>query len=247
MKQFIAFFFTLLCLVFTACKNQNKTAKNSLEPVSAESQIPPDLEAKAWVSLMDTSKWRGYNQNILPDNWKITDQLISCYGKAGDVGGDIISTEVYENFELYWEWKISAGGNSGVFYHVVQDAQYHSPYQTGPEYQLIDDIGFPTPLEDWQKTAANYAMHPAHENKVLHKVGEWNSSRIIFNHGKVSHFLNGTLVVSFDKYTAKWQTLRDSGKWIDYPDYGLANSGYLGLQDHGSGVWFRDVKVRSLD
>ncbi len=226
-------------MLLMSCKEVKKTQ-------SDQSNILLKAAEPEWESLMDASKWRAYNQNILPTNWSITDSLISCFGKAGDMGGDIISTQKYANFEFSWEWKISSEGNSGVFYHVIEDTIYHSPYQTAPEYQLLDDVDFPSPIEDWQKTGANYAMHPANDQKVLKAVGEWNSSRIIFDHGKVSHYLNGALIVSFDKFTPEWQALRGSGKWVDYPDYGKANTGFLGLQDHGSGVWFKEVKIKDL-
>ena len=226
-------------MLLMSCKEVKKTQ-------SDQSNILLKAAEPEWESLMDASKWRAYNQNILPTNWSIADSLISCFGKAGDMGGDIISTQKYANFEFSWEWKISSEGNSGVFYHVIEDTIYHSPYQTAPEYQLLDDVDFPSPIEDWQKTGANYAMHPANDQKVLKAVGEWNSSRIIFDHGKVSHYLNGALIVSFDKFTPEWQALRGSGKWVDYPDYGKANTGFLGLQDHGSGVWFKEVKIKDL-
>ncbi|MFT4790424.1 MAG: hypothetical protein ACI9KR_000021 [Arcticibacterium sp.] len=226
-------------LLLISCKEVKKTQ-------SDQSNTLLKVAEPEWESLMDATKWRAYNQNILPTNWSITDSLISCFGKAGDMGGDIISTQKYANFEFSWEWKISSEGNSGVFYHVIEDTIYHSPYQTAPEYQLLDDVDFPSPIEDWQKTGANYAMHPANDQKVLKAVGEWNSSRIIFDHGKVSHYLNGALIVSFDKFTPEWQALRGSGKWVDYPDYGKANTGFLGLQDHGSGVWFKEVKIKDL-
>ncbi|MEJ6547612.1 MAG: DUF1080 domain-containing protein [Flavobacteriaceae bacterium] len=226
-------------LLLMSCKEVKKTQ-------SDQSNTLLKVAEPEWESLMDATKWRAYNQNILPTNWSITDSLISCFGKAGDMGGDIISTQKYANFEFSWEWKISSEGNSGVFYHVIEDTIYHSPYQTAPEYQLLDDVDFPSPIEDWQKTGANYAMHPANDQKVLKAVGEWNSSRIIFDHGKVSHYLNGALIVSFDKFTPEWQALRGSGKWVDYPDYGKANTGFLGLQDHGSGVWFKEVKIKDL-
>jgi hypothetical protein len=226
-------------LLLISCKEVKKTQ-------SDQSNTLLKVAEPEWESLMDATKWRAYNQNILPANWSITDSLISCFGKAGDMGGDIISTQKYANFEFSWEWKISSEGNSGVFYHVIEDTIYHSPYQTAPEYQLLDDVDFPSPIEDWQKTGANYAMHPANDQKVLKAVGEWNSSRIIFDHGKVSHYLNGALIVSFDKFTPEWQALRGSGKWVDYPDYGKANTGFLGLQDHGSGVWFKEVKIKDL-
>ncbi|MCW1953524.1 MAG: DUF1080 domain-containing protein [Flavobacteriia bacterium] len=221
-----------------SCKDPLKNTSNS--------QAAKLTQETQWESLMNPDLWRGYNQEKLPSNWNITDSLISCYGLAGDVGGDIISKKQYANFEFFWEWKISPEGNSGAFYHVVEDSMYHSPYQTAPEYQLLDDVGFPSPIADWQKTGANYAMHIANEQKNLKPVGQWNTSRIVFDHGKVSHFLNGALIVSFDKFTTEWETLRNSGKWSDYPDYGKANTGHLALQDHGSGVWFKSVKIKDL-
>lgn len=232
----------IICLgiLVMSCKEEKKT-EAIIDIVSEVVKETGD-----WVSLMDTSHWRGYNQTSLPDNWVIKDGLIECFGKAGDVGGDIISTEQYDNFELKWEWKISAGGNSGVFYHVVEDTKYHSPYQTGPEYQLLDDAGFPEPIEDWQTTGANYAMHVANDKKTLKPVGEWNSSVIIFNKGKTEHWLNGEKIVEFDKNSDDWKTRRNGGKWDDFPDYGLTNTGYLALQDHGAGVWFRNVMVKRL-
>lgn len=237
----------LLAGQFSCKNNQNKVVLSNSEPIVGLTDVEDLNKIDSWESLMSAEKWRGYNQASLPSNWQISDSIISCLGLAGDVGGDIISTKMYENFELSWSWKISPEGNSGVFYHVIEDTIYHSPYQTAPEYQLLDDVGFPSPIEDWQKTGANYAMHIANDAKRLNAVGEWNSSRIIFDHGKVSHYLNGALIVSFDKFTPEWELLRNSGKWTDYPDYGKANKGYLALQDHGSGVWFKAVKIRSLD
>ena len=234
-------YFSIICLtlLFLSCKQDKKA-----EVISDTVLLEP--KENSWVSLMDVSHWRGYNQTSLPDNWVIKDGIIECFGKAGDVGGDIISTEQYDNFELKWEWKISPGGNSGVFYHVVEDAKYHSPYQTGPEYQLLDDEGFPEPIEDWQTAGANYAMHVANNKKALKPVGEWNSSVIIFNKGKTEHWLNGEKIVEFDKNSDDWKTRRNSGKWNDFPDYGLTNTGYLALQDHGAGVWFKNVMVKRL-
>lgn len=229
-----------MVLLNGACKN---TEKNKVEiPATKEIQ----METSEWVSLMDPTDWRGYNQDSLPSNWSIKDGVIECFGEAGDVGGDIISVETYDNFEFAFEWKISKGGNSGAFYHVVEDTIYHSPYETGPEYQILDDVGFEEPIEDWQKTGANYAMHVANENKTLKPVGEWNTSKIIFNKGKVQHWLNGQKIVEFDKNSPDWVEKRNSGKWNDYPDYGKASDGYLALQDHGAGVWFRNVRVRRL-
>lgn len=223
-----------------ACKQDKK---NESEPM-AETAAPE--VADEWISLTESSDWRGYNMDTLPANWSIENGIITCFGEAGDVGGDIISTGTYDNFELAFEWKITEGGNSGVFYHVVEDTIYHSPYQTGPEYQVLDDAGVKEPLEDWQMAGANYAMHVAGDNKRLKPAGEWNSGRIVYNQGKVEHWLNGEKIVEFDKNSEDWKAKRNSGKWNDYPDYGKTNDGYLALQDHGAGVWYRNVKVRRL-
>ncbi|MCX2720127.1 3-keto-disaccharide hydrolase [Lentiprolixibacter aurantiacus] len=230
--------FVILLITF-GCrdKKESTTEEQKREPVTQEVE---------WISLMSPDSWRGYNQEGLPDNWVIEGDIIECLGKAGDVGGDIISREQYGNFELQLEWKISEGGNSGIFYHVVESEKYHSPYETGPEYQILDDLGFPGPLEEWQKAGADYAMHLPNDQKSLKPVGSWNSTKIIFNKGKVEHWLNGKKILEFDKFSDDWKQRRNSGKWDDYPNYGMANSGHLGLQDHGAGVWFRNVRVKRL-
>lgn len=230
----------IIFLGLMACKQEKK------EPAApVEAAVTESAEAE-WISLNEPSDWRGYNMDTLPSNWSVDNGIITCYGKAGDVGGDIISTDQFDNFELSFEWKITAGGNSGVFYHVVEDTIYHSPYQTGPEYQVMDDDGYKEPLEPSQMAGANYAMHEANDKKVLRPAGEWNSGRIVFNRGKAEHWLNGEKIVEFDKNSEDWKAKRNSGKWNDFPDYGKTNTGYLALQDHGAGVWFRNVKVRRL-
>ena len=225
-----------------ACNHEQKKEVETEEP-----RVTKELTTESeWVSLMDASKWRGFNQDSVPSNWRVKDSIIVCFGNAEDHGGDIISTEQYDNFELRLEWKISPGGNSGIFYHVVEDTIYHSPYQTGPEYQILDDLGYTQPVNDWQLTGANYALHATNDKKKLMPVGAWNSSKIIFNKGKVEHWLNGKKIVEFDKFSDDWKKRKSNSKWNDYPDYGKANIGHFGLQDHGAGVWFRAVKVRRL-
>ena len=113
------------------------------------------------------------------------------------------------------------------------------------EYQLIDDDGFPEKLEEWQKTGADYAMHNA-EAKTLLPVGEFNSSKIFVVNGKVEHWLNGHMIVSYELWTEEWKALVQNCKWKDYPEYGLARKGFIGLQNHGSEIKFRNIKIRDL-
>ena len=203
-----------------------------------------------WISLFDgktLNGWHGYNKTGTIQNWAIEDGAMVCLGAAKDAhGGDIVTDKAFENFELKWEWKISKEGNSGVMYHVVEGTKYEAPYQTGPEYQMIDDTGFPQNLEEWQKTGADYAMNLPNDKKKLKPVGEWNTSKIVFDKGHVEHWLNGEKIVEFQAWDAKWLKEKQEGKWKDYPDYGLAKTGHIALQDHGNKAYFKNIMIRVL-
>lgn len=208
-----------------------------------------DTEGK-WISLFDgktLNGWHGFNKTGTIPNWAIEEGAMVCLGAAADAhGGDIVTDIAYENFELKWEWKISTGGNSGVMYHVIEGEKYKAPYETGPEYQVIDDIGFPEKLEEWQKAGADYAMTVPNKKKRLKPVGEWNTSKIIFNKGHVEHWLNGEKIVAFQAWDAKWTKKKREGKWKNYPDYGLAKNGLIALQDHGNKAYFKNIMIKVL-
>ncbi len=208
----------------------------------------PDTEPKA-VSLFDgkTFKgWHNFNQTGEVKSWVIEDGALVCLGNAG-IGhsGDLVTDTDYENFELSWSWKITKGGNSGVMYHIVEDPKYKAPYETAPEYQLIDDIDYPAKLEEWQKAGADYAMNVANEKKKLKPVGEWNTSKIVYNKGSVEHWLNGEKIIAFQR-DANWETQKKTGKWKTYPDYASKTKGRIGLQDHGNKAYFKDILIKPL-
>jgi hypothetical protein len=205
----------------------------------------PIVNKKAdWISLFDgkTLKgWHGYNKTGPVKNWDIEDGALVCLGAAKNAsGGDIVTDQKFANFELKWEWKVNKGSNSGVMYHVLEGPKWHSPYETGPEYQIIDDIGFPEHLEDWQQAGADYAMHVANNEKKLKPVGEWNTSSIVFNKGHVEHWLE------FEAWSDDWNKKRETGKWKDYPDYGKAKIGEIALQDHGDKAFYKNIMIREL-
>ena len=211
-----------------------------------------------WIDLFDgksTDGWRAYNGQEIPQKWAAVDGELTFDTdfKLEDEwkgGGDIIYyKEEFEYFELYLEWKLPKGGNSGVFYNVQEGFQ--APYAISPEYQLLDDLGWEeinnAKLEEWQKAGANYAMHKADlSKKQLNPAGEWNSSKILYTEKKVQHWLNGKLLLEFEPYSKEWYLKRDSGKWDGYPDYGKFKKGYIALQDHDSPIWFRNIKIRKL-
>lgn len=205
---------------------------------------------KGWISLFDGESlngWHHFNNSNPIKNWKIENGSLVCLGAKGPSGaGDIISDRSFKNFELRWEWKVDEGSNSGVFYHIVEDPKYKRAIETSPEYQIIDDVNFPAKLENSQKSGADYAMYSPSDNKVLKPVGEWNTSRIIFKNGRVEHWLNDIQVVGFKAWTKAWHKLKSESKWKDYPDYGLAREGKIGLQDHGNKAYFKNIQIREL-
>ncbi len=210
---------------------------------------PPAAEAVA-VPLFNGQSlagWHAYNKPGEVKNWKVENGALVCQGAAKDAhGGDLVSDKEYGNFELSWDWKVDKGSNSGVMYHVIEDTMYKAPYETGPEYQVIDDIGFPDKLEDWQKAGADYAMYAGNDKKKLMPVGEWNSSKIIYNNGHVEHWLNGEKIVEFDRNSEEWKNKRKTGKWKDYPGYGSVTKGKIALQDHGQKAYYRNITIKEL-
>ena len=159
-----------------------------------------------WVYLFDgntTEGWRAYNGESLPKKWTIQDGVLtfstdSKLEKDMEGGGDIIYyLEEFENFELYLEWKLPAGGNSGIFYHLKEG--FNTPYEVAPEYQLLDDYGWEkinnATLGESQKAGADYAMYSPNKNKILNPAEQWNSSKIVFTTDKVEHWLNWQMIL----------------------------------------------------
>lgn len=215
-----------------------------------QNKLTPEEVADGWQLLFDGQTldgWKDYNGTTLTQPWHVVDGCIQAKGNGNDANGYIVSDKQYENFELAWDWKLSKGGNSGMLYHVVERPQYDVPYVTGPEYQLIDEANFAEPLEEWQKLGVDYAMHLPDPSKMkVNPQGEWNNSKIVFDNGHVEHWLNGEKILEFEAWTEDWYAKKNSGKWANAPEYGLAKKGVLCLQDHGYPASFRNIKIKEL-
>lgn len=191
----------------------------------------------------DLAGWKIF-QGGKVKGWKVIDGVLNNSGVGSDHGGDIITKKQYKDFELYVEWKIAPKSNSGIFYH-VKEGKTEKIYETGPEYQLLDDKGWPTKLNDSQYTGSNYAMQKPVGAEVK-PIDEWNTTRIIVKGEKVEHYLNGKKVVEYELWTEDWKERKSNCKWKDKPLYGMAKEGHIGLQDHGGLTQFRNMKIRKL-
>jgi hypothetical protein len=227
--------------------DQSQTHDTMQTKMEVFNKLTEREKEEGWELLFDgisLTGWRGYNNDGSEAYWNVENGTLVAPGRGGDIGGDIITVEQYENFELALEWKISPGGNSGILFH-IQEGNYNAIYETGPEYQIIDDLGYPEPLADWQRTGANYGMHPPGDSKIK-PAGEWNSSRIVVEGNHVEHWLNGLKVVEYVRWDESWYKSVEEGKWKDYPDYARSARGHIGLQDHGNKTWFRNIRIRIL-
>ena len=145
--------------------------------------------------------------------------------------------------KLFVEWKIAKGENSGIIYRANEDNDYD--FQSGPEYQLIDDIGYPEKLEDWQRCGADYDMHPPMVN-ASKPAGEWNTTVIKVVGDHAQYWLNGKKTADFRFWTDDWNKKKAASKWKDDADYGMMKTGYVCLQDHGGGIWFKTIKIKEI-
>lgn len=220
----------------------------SVRSDTLDNQLTAEEKLQGWKLLFDghtIREWRAY-QHKPSGSWSVKEGVLHCISSQAGINimrADLITDQQYENFEFRADWKISPGGNSGILYMVSE--KFSGAHLSGPEYQLIDDIGFPQKLEDWQKTGANYAMNPAPE-AAPKPVGVWNTTRIIVNKGHVEHWLNGKRIVAYELWSDTWEKQKASGKWKDAPGYGLSKKGHIALQDHGSEAWFRNIKIKEL-
>ncbi len=213
----------------------------------------------------DFTGWRGYNKETVPVSWVIEDGTMKIKGSGtGEAhtadGGDLIFAHKFKNFELSVDWKVSKGANSGIFY-LAQEVQGEPIWISAPESQVLDNANHPDAKlgEDGNRQSSSlYDMIPAKPQNSK-PFGEWNNTTIMVYKGTVVHSQNGKNVLEYHLWTPQWTALLQNSKFkegsTDYPfAFGLLNNcggpnheGYIGIQDHGDDVWFRNVKIKILE
>jgi hypothetical protein len=195
-----------------------------------------------WQPLFDgqsTAGWRGYRRADCPSGWQVVDGALTRVGEAGD----LVTLEEFADFELEFEWQVASGGNSGVMFRVSEDHDY--PWETGPEFQVLDDAAHGDGLDPRTSAGANYAMH-APERDVTRPAGQWNQARLVVRGAHVEHWLNGTRIVAYELWSPDWEARVQACKWKERPDYGRRTRGHIALQDHGDRVAYRALRIRAL-
>jgi hypothetical protein len=208
----------------------------------APAQLAPSAEERAegFVPLFDgttTAAWRGYWSDALPEGWHIVDGVLT---KSAAIG-DIVTRDVFSDFELRLDWKLARGGNAGIFYHGTE--AYPKVYWSGPEYQLLDDANAPDGRNRLTAAGAAYGLYPAPEG-IVHAAGEWNTTRIVVRRGHVEHWLNGTKLLEYQLWSAEWRAKVAASKFSAWPNYGLSGRGHIAIQgDHDGALSLRNIRI----
>lgn len=205
--------------------------------------LPADTIESEWTRLFDgetLAGWRGYHTEAIPPGWRVEDGTI--HFSAGK--GDLMTVARFADFELQLEWKVAEGGNSGIFY--LATPGHDAIYMGAPEMQVLDDALHVDGGNPLTSAGAAYGLYAAPRGAVK-PAGEWNAVRIRVLGNDVEHWLNGQRIVQYTLGSDEWRARVRASKFNDWPMYGMSRRGHIGLQDHGDPVWYRNLRIRSLE
>jgi hypothetical protein len=207
---------------------------------AAEPNTLTDAERREGWRLLFNGKtaagWLEVTGKPFPTNcWSIEDGALKALVRT-DGFQDLRTAETFSSFDLQFEWKILARGNSGVKYFVQKvdewtNAAGRQARARGLEYQLADDVNSDA-ASDPRRVAGSLYSQIAPTPRVAPRIGEYNQSRIVVRGRRVEHWLNGVKVVEFDA-----SALTPAIK---------IEAGPISLQNHSSQTWFRNIKIRPL-
>ncbi|AWX44719.1 hypothetical protein HME9304_01722 [Flagellimonas maritima] len=247
MKKKILF---LVVIAVMSCKDKPKETQNEMKE-ERETQIEDNNE---WTVLFDGSSfdgWHFYRGGAVAEPWKLENGAMVFHPPENRPKGEsynIVTDKEYKNFVLRLEWKISEGGNSGIFWGVNESEEFGQPYETGPEIQVLDDEKHPDAKNGTTHQAGALYDMVAPSEKAVKSVGEWNMVELMVNHGenKGIVILNDKKIAEFPVNGPEWDKMVADSKFADWDGFGIYKTGKIGLQDHGDIVAFRNIKIKEL-
>lgn len=232
------------------CKNYFATILFVIGCITAVmAQYPNTLnkteKQSGWILLFDGDSFNGW-EKLAGSGWIIKDGQLIAEGSSGGKQKDIITTDQFENFELSVEFKISKLTNSGIKYLVTDTYPGHEGTFLGLEYQIVDDVNYKYPERRiYRTTSSLYDLIPADKKDVI-SINKWNSARIIVKENHIEHWLNGRMVVNYDRSSEDFKVLVSNSKYKKLENFGRAVKGVILLQNEGTPISFRSIKIRPL-
>lgn len=215
-------------------------------------KLTKNEKKEGWKLLFDgrtTQGWHTYLRDTVGSKWQVKDgALVFDPSQPKNGGGDIVTNEAYENFELHLEWRISKGGNSGIIFDIQEDPKYAATYLTGPEMQVLDNVNADDNKKQNHLAGCLYDLAGDSSVSKPHPVGEWNQVKIMQNKGHLILWLNDTKTYDGQVGSEEWNKLVASSKFIGkaFGDFAKVYKGKIALQQHpGSSEW-RNIKILRL-
>ncbi len=232
--------------------------KSPLSPIVTKNQLTKNESESGWKLLWDgetTNGWRGARLDDFPEaGWEIKDgelSVLSSGGAESRAGGDIVTTDLYGDFELKVDFKLTEGANSGIKYYVDTDLNKGPGSSIGLEFQILDDERHPDAKlgnhEGSRTVASLYDLIQADTKKPVNPIGEWNTAYIISKDNHVEHWLNGAKVLEYERKGEAYRKLVAESKYVKWPNFGEVDRGHILLQDHGDYVSFKNIKIRPIN
>jgi hypothetical protein len=245
----------IILLSFAACNNSADSDKKTNDSAQQAKMGPvnnalsDEEKNQGWQLLFDgqsTKGWHKYGGGPAGSGWKIADGAIYVDTSDKVGGGDIATNDDYDNFDLKLEWKISVGGNSGIMFYVNEDTvKYKHAYESGPEMQVVDNVGHSDGKIPKHKAGDLYDLISCN-NEVAKPAGEWNKAEIKCVNGKLDLYLNDENVITTALWDDNWTKMVAGSKFKEWPGFGTFKKGKLDLQDHGGMVSYRNIRVKRL-